>query len=55
MILNALELEVVHVRLSVEMEDIVVNAPNLAIWIMEAVLILRNGPFCQFKIQNGDV
>ena len=55
MILNALELVVVHVRLSAEMEGIVVNAPNLATWILEAVLILRNGPFCQFKIQNGDV
>ena len=54
-ILNALELAVDHVRLYVEMEGIVVNAPNLATWILEAVLTLRNGPFCQFKIQNGDV
>ena len=54
-ILNALELVVVHVRLYVEMEGIVVNAPNLATWTLEAVLTLRNGPFCPFKIQNGDV
>ena len=55
MILNALELVVVHVRLSAEMEGIVVNAPNLATLILEAVLISPNGPFYQFKIQNGDV
>ena len=44
-----------HVLLSVVMEGIVVNGPNQATLILEAVPISRNGPFYRFKIQNGDV
>ena len=44
-----------HVLPSVVMEGIVVNAPNLETLILETVLISPNGPFYQFKIQNGDV